>query len=267
MAESPEHADADGRPGRVPDAAAADDGTSAAAAAGTTAAAATTAGSGPGPGPGPGPGSGSGPAPAPAPVQLPTPQPAPAPAPVQLPTPQPATAPSPPVAEDTGAQAKDPYEYAGTTDDDDTAASGPERGASPPLAADIGDPPGPPTAAVAKVAGSTVVIDNAGAAQKSKPRETAAKRKQPEPDANKIYNYDRFTLMTRVSSKSGPKNQRLVSDIGPNPKEQFVHESEGSGRKPTEKTFRGPSMFQTRIKSLKEVGPPARHGLPAARRS
>jgi hypothetical protein len=209
-------------------------------------------------------------APPPPPTQPPTqPQPAPAPAPVQLPRPQPqpAPAPSPPLAKNTGAAAKhntapvkDPYEYTETTDDDGMAVSEPERDASPPLAADNADPPGPPAAAAVRGAGDRVVI--AGAAPKPKPKKVAAapKRKQPEPEVNKIHGYNRLTIMTRVSSKSGPKNQRLVSDIGSDPEEQFVYDPEGSGRRPAEKTFRGPSMFSLRIKSTKEVRPTVRRG-------
>jgi hypothetical protein len=208
-------------------------------------------------------------APPPPPTQPPTqpvPAPASAPAPVQPPRPQPQPAPAalPPntgaAAKHQTAAAKDPYEYAGTTDDDGMTVSEPEREASPPLTVDNADPPGPPAAVAVRGAGDRVVI--AGAAPKPKPKKAAAapKRKQPEPDVHKIYGHNRFAIMTRVSSKSGPKNQRLVSDIGPNPEEQFVYDPEGSGRKPAEKSFRGPSMFSLRIKSTKEVRPTVRRG-------
>ena len=167
--------------------------------------------------------------------------------------------------------AKDPYEYAEATDDDCATTLEPEREGSPPLAADNDDPPGPLTAAAVKAAKDKVVINNATAVLKPKAKESAAalKRKQAEPEVDKIFGHGRFTLMTRVSSKSGPKNQRLVSDITSNPEDQYVFDSDGhNGRKPKEKTFGGPSMFITRIRSPKEVRPPAaRRPPPAVRRA
>jgi hypothetical protein len=114
------------------------------------------------------------------------------------------------------------------------------REGSPALSTGRQSPPGPPPSAT-KGAANTVVISSG---------ETV-------PGAN------RLVIMTRVGSRSGPKHQYLVSDIGTHVSEVFVHESDGQGRRPNEKQFTGPSIFQFRVKSPKEV----RARPPAARPS